>query len=601
MNAAIRRHANAAQASSAPDAVRAERRRGIVLALDTAQTGGGQIDELNRRLRWMEIRAKLIDPEIASHGGHILKGALDGFLAEFRTASEAVRCAIELQRDISAASATLTALPSIELRIAIAHGALSAIGGEVEGEAIDRALALRKGTELGAIAIDRAIREQIAAAPGTKETFAIVPAPGAGERETEFRIAVPALGAQTPLARTQPRRQASVAVLPFKGGVGGADDYFTGGIVESIVGLLAGVSDLVVVSRESTLMFRGDAVDLKAVGRQLAVRYLVTGAARRSGDRLRLDPRLIDTETDKVLWSARYEVRLSRLFDLQDHISRRIVRALVPNLSAAELRRVETKRPESLDAYDLVLQAMDLMQRLNREEFAIARMLLEHAVAKDPGYAAAHTLLARWYMLNLGQGYSVREHTEKNSFLKAVARAVELNPEDAHALALLGHCKSWLFRDYDAALDCFERAFAASPNSAFAWGWSSPTCSYLGDGQTAIAHAEHALRLSPYGPNGYVYRSALALAHYTDGNYEEAARWGRRTMAIAPGYSANLRILAASLAAAGNLEEAKTVGRSILSQQPDFGARRIALGYSYKAKERNLALAEHLKLAGLPD
>ena len=148
---------------------------------------------------------------------------------------------------------------------------------------------------------------------------------------------------------------------------------------------------------------------------------------------------------------------------------------------------VETKRPESFDAYDLVLKAMHCMQRLDPDDFAMARALLEGAIEKDPTYAAAHTFLARWYMLNLGQGYSVREHAEKNSFLKAVSRAVDLNPADAHALALLGHCKSWLFRDYDAALDCFERAFAASPNSAFAWGWSSPTCSYLGDGATAVS------------------------------------------------------------------------------------------------------------------
>jgi adenylate cyclase len=241
------------------------------------------------------------------------------------------------------------------------------------------------------------------------------------------------------------------------------------------------------------------------------------------------------------------------------------------------------------------------MQRLNREDFAAARALLDQAVAKDPGYAAAHTLLARWYMLNLGQGYSAREHAEQNSFLKSVSRAVELNPADAHALALLGHCKSWLYRDYDAALDCFELAFSASPNSAFAWGWSSPTCSYLGDGETAVAHAEHALRLSPLGPNAYVYHSALALAHYTDGAYAEAARWGRRTLAIAPGYAANLRILVASLAAAGNVEEAKAAAETLLAMQPEFRARRFALGYSFKAKERNLALAEHLMLAGLPE
>jgi adenylate cyclase len=600
MNAAARHYPRIAAAEGAPELVMSGRPDAIVLALEAAHTGGVPAqDELHRRLRWMEIRAKLIDPEIAGHGGHILQSAMDRLLVEFTTAADAVRCAIELQRDISAASASAMQLPSIELRIAITQGGLSAISGDTIGDALDNALALGKSAEPGRIVIDGAVRKQLAAAPGAKESFTVVALPGAGERAA-FGVVVPALGARVPLGRV-PQRQPSVAVLPFEGGADGADDYFMGGIAESIVGLLAGVSDLIVVSRESTMMFRGNSVDLKAVGRQLAVRYILAGSAERNGERLRLVPRLIDIETDTIIWKGRYEVRLSRLFDLQEHISRQIVRALIPNLSIAELRRVETKRPESLDAYDLVLQAMDRMQRLNREDFAAARVLLDQAVAMDPGYAAAHTLLARWYMLNLGQGYAAREHAEQNSFLKSVSRAVELNPADAHALALLGHCKSWLYRDYDAALDCFELAFSASPNSAFAWGWSSPTCSYLGDGETAVAHAEHALRLSPLGPNAYVYHSALALGHYTDGAYAEAARWGRRTLAIAPGYAANLRILVASLAAAGNVEEAKAMAETLLTLQPDFRARRFALGYSFKAKERNLALAEHLILAGLKE
>jgi adenylate cyclase len=577
------------EAARAPEA---EPRRAVVMALRATMTRDVEHGELRKRLRWMEVRAKLIDPQIAGYAGQILRRTSDGLIVEFRSAGEAVRCAIELQRDIAAINATGSDLPFIDLRMAI-------VSADAEGQGEAAALALQERTQAGGITVGEALPSQIGAVPG----IAVEPIGPAAEGDAPaYGIVARTLGEEAPLGRAAPQSHASVAVLPFAGTVDGhPDDYFTSGIVENIVSLLARVSDLVVVSREATLMFRGSAIDLKAVGRQLSVRYIVTGAAERTGDRLRLMPQLIDTETDTVLWNVRYEVPLSKLFDLQDRISRRIVRALLPNLSRAELRRVETKRPENFDAYDLVLQAMHCMQRLDREDFAMARALLEGAIEKDPGYAAAYTLLARWYMLNLGQGYSVREQAEKNSFLKAVSRAVELNPADAHALALLGHCKSWLFRNYDAALDCFERAFAASPNSAFAWGWSSPTCSYLGDGATAATHAEHALRLSPYGPNAYVYHSALALARYTNGDYEEAARWGRRTLAMAPRYAANVRILAASLAAAGQIEEATTVGRALLALQPDFGVRRVAVGYSYNAKERNLALAEHLRLAGLPE
>jgi adenylate cyclase len=598
MNVAAPRKTHSATAEMAPEIVLSGGR--ILLALEAAQARGLPApDELNHRLRWMEIRATLIDPEIASHDGFILSGSVDRVFAEFANASDAVRCAIELQRDIAAASAAPQAAPSMQLRIGIKRGDVPLIVGGNGHDVPEDALELAWREEPGHIVIDGPVREQLAASPAAK-TYTITSLPDDRAQTPAFDVAVPALGARTPLGAGA-QRQPSVAVLPFEQGGASADGYFIGGIAESIVSLLSGVSDLLVVSRESTLKFRGGAVDLKSVGRQLSVRYILTGSAERSGDRLRLVPRLVDVETGDVLWKGRYEIRLSRLFDLQEHISRQIVRALIPNLGTAELRRVKTKRPENLDAYDLVLHAMELMQRLNREDFAAARPLLDRAVAKDPGYGAAYTLLARWYMLNLGQGYAAREHAEQNNFLKVVSRAVELNPADAHALALLGHCKSWLFRDYDGALDCFELAFAASPNSAFAWGWSSPTCSYLGDGETAVAHAEHALRLSPYGPNAYVYLSALALAHYTDGAYAEAARWGRRTMAVVPGYAANLRILAASLAAAGDIDEAKTVARALLTLQPEFRARRFALGYSYKAKERNVALAEHLLLAGLAE
>jgi adenylate cyclase len=574
----------------------AARRRGVVMALRAAPTREIEHGELRKRLRWLEVRAKLVDPQVAGYGGHILRRTADGLLVEFRGAADAVRCAIELQRDIAAVNAAEGDLPAIDLRIAIAPAGTE---GETQGEGA--ALSLQERTEEGGIALAPEVGEQIGASADIA-LEALVPSRAGAAEPDAYRLVVRPLGADAPIGRAAPRSHASVAVLPFAGKSDGRpNEYFTSGIVETIVDLLTRVSDLVVVAREATLMFGGAGVDLRAAGRRLAVRYIVTGTAERIGDRLRLMPRLVDTESDTVLWNVRYEVPLSKQFDLQERIARRIVRALVPNLGRAELRRVETKRPENLDAYDLVLKAMHCMQRLDRADFAAARALLEAAIGKDPGYAAAHTLLARWFMLNLGQGYSVREQAEKNSFLKAVARAVELNPADAHALALLGHCKSWLYRDYDAALDCFERAFTAAPNSAFAWGWSSPTCSYLGDGATAAAHAEHAIRLSPFGPNAYVYRSALALARYTNGDYAEAVRWGRRTMAIAPRYAAGVRILAASLAATGEIEQARAIGRALLAMQPDFSVRRIAVGYSYNAKDRNRMLAEHLSLAGLPE
>jgi tetratricopeptide (TPR) repeat protein len=311
--------------------------------------------------------------------------------------------------------------------------------------------------------------------------------------------------------------------------------------------------------------------------------------------------KLVDAETGTVVWRKRYDAPHQKIFDLQQDIARRIASALLPNLSSAELQRIEAKPPENLDAYDLVLQGLHRMYRLRRQDFAVARSLLERAIKLEPGYAAAYTYLAMWHMLNVGQGYSEDENRESAELQRAATSAIERDPGDAHALALLGHCKAWLYRDYDSALDLFERAHVASPNSAFVWGWSSPICSYLGDGASGVARAERALRLSPIGPHSYFFRAVLALGHYTLGNYADAARWSRRSMAVYPDYEANLRFLAASLAACGRFHEARRVGKSLLALRPDFRVGRFATRYAYRDPKRNEGFAEHLRLAGLPD
>lgn len=550
-------------------------------------------------MRWREIQAKLVDRQIAGHRGQIISGTSTGLVAEFTNALNAVRCAVELQRDIQAANARASDLPLAELCIGVHFWEDSADAKTTYDEHVNTAILLQRAAETGGIVLSTATQEQIAGAPDiTTQPFTrpqLEKVLGGGHA---FRIAMRQIETQSSHRATP---IPSLAVLPFSSAPDSGGDYFTEGIVEDIVGALSAVSELLVVSPTSTLPFRGAKVDVGTVGRQLAVRYLVTGTTQRTADRLTLTPKLSDTETGTVVWRKRYDVPHRKIFDMQQDIARRIARALVPSLSSAELRRVEAKRPENLDAYDLVLQAVHRMYRLDRADFTAARALLDRAIPLDPGYAAAYTFLAMWHILNVGQGYCTDENAESMEIVRAAEKAAERQPADARALALFGHCKAWLFRDYDSALDLIERAFAAAPNSDFVWGWSSPTCSYLGDGATAIAHAEHALRLCPLGPHAYAYRTALGLAHYTNGNYDESARWGRRVMAANPLFSANLRFLAASLAARGRLEEARAVACSMLALQPAFSVKRFAARYAYRDIKRNAILAEHLRLAGLPD
>lgn len=554
-------------------------------------------------LRWMEIRARFVDREIAAHRGQIVQGTPDGLVAAFPRALDAVRCAIELQRDVPTANAAAGELPPIELCIGINTGNGQTAYEANPHETRDIAAVLQERAGPGAIVVSGPILEQIGGADDIEtEAIGLLDMKKSRRQVHAYRVAFRRIGAQAPVLRKAPLRQISLAVLPFRSGTEDrSDDYFIEGIAEDIVSALAGVSDLLVVSRTSTAPYQGENVDLRAAGRQLGVRYIVTGTARRAADELKLSVALTDTDTDLVLWSGDYEVPLSKLFDLQDDISLRIARALVPTLGSAELQRSLGKRPESMDAYDLMLQAMYRMYRLDRTEFLTARDLLARAIALDPDYATAYTLMAEWHMLNIGQGYCADENAAMGDLVRLASNAIERNRQDPRALALLGHCKAWLFREFDEALDYFEQAFAASPNSAFAWGWSSPTCAYLGDGASAVVHAEYALRLSPLGPHASYFRSALAFAHYTNGEYDEAARWGRRAMAVNPLYASNLRFLAASLAARGRLQDARSVGRALLALRPDFSVKRFISRPSYKDMQRTLAMGEHLRLAGLPD
>jgi TolB-like protein len=567
---------------------------GIVSAPDLIEPG-----ERHLEMRWREIRGKLVDPEIASHLGQIARAEPVSLVAEFGNPLNAVRCAVELQRDLQAANAKDSDLRPLELRIGI-HLWQNRTGrhGSFE-DSVKATSRLQEAADPGEIVLSAPAQEQIADAPdiATERLSRPQLEKALGGIRT-FRVVVRQFEVN-PSQRATP--SPSLAVLPFSTGTDVGNNYFAEGMVDDIVGALSGVSDLLVISQTSTLPFRGAKVDVRSVGRQLGVRYIVAGTTQRTADRLILAPELIDSETGTVIWRKRYDVPHGKIFALQQNIARRIVRSLQPSLSSDQLQRVQTKRPESLDAYDLVLQAMHRMYSLDRQDFASARVLLERAIRLDPGYGAAYTYMAMWHLFNVGQGYCEDENTASLDLLRAAQSAIDRAPGDAHALAVLGHCKAWLYRDYDAALDLFEQAFAAAPNSAFVWGWSSPICSYLGDGATAVAHAKSALRLCPLGPQTYFFRTALGLAYYTSGSHEEAARWCRRSMAINPRFEANLRILAASLAAGDRLEEAHGAAQSLLAVRPDFSVSRLAARYAYKDPARTKAFAAHLRLAGLPD
>jgi adenylate cyclase len=336
------------------------------------------------------------------------------------------------------------------------------------------------------------------------------------------------------------------------------------------------------------------------VGRDLDVSYALSGSVRRAGPRIRVSVELAETTGGAVVWASHFDGISEDLFALQDEIARRVVGAIAPQVREAELRRALRKRPDSLEAYDYVLRALAQIYQLNLAAFAETRTWIEKAIAIDPTYAMPYALLAIWHSIRAGQGWSPNIAADNAEVFRLATAAIALDSFDAMALALCGHTKSILRYEFEEAMLLFDRAIAASPSSAIAWIRSSPTYSYIGDPREAIRRVEEGLRLSPLDPHIFLPHTILVLAHYVGGEYDEAARWGRKAREENPQYTANLRLLAASLAAAGNTAEAREVGQALLVADPKFEVGRFVNGYAIRDPERRDRLAHHLRLAGLP-
>jgi adenylate cyclase len=328
---------------------------------------------------------------------------------------------------------------------------------------------------------------------------------------------------------------------------------------------------------------------------------MLSGSVRRAGDKVRLSAELADCESGTAIWSDRLVGETADLFDLQDELSARVVATIAPQVQEAELRRVLRKPPESLDAYECVLRGFELFYRFDDLTFTHALPLFERAVALDPTYATAHALAAACYGVRFLRGLSLDPVADQQEAERLSRQALALDRFDPHALSISGHFRSFIYRDFDHAIELFDRALAANPSSGIAWMRSSPTFSYIGETREARRRADIGLRLSPYDAQVFFSYGAIALASYAAGDYEDAIHWARRSAVVNPHFMGNMRFLAASLAASGHIDEARIAGLDLLRVLPTFRAMRFAEGYAFKDPAKRQLFGEHLVKAGLPE
>ena len=371
-----------------------------------------------------------------------------------------------------------------------------------------------------------------------------------------------------------PPDKPSLAVMPFTNMSGDPEqEYFADGIVEDIITGLSRIKWLFVIARNSSFIYKGQAVNVGRVGRELGVRYVLEGSVRKAGERVRVSGQLIETETSVHLWAERYDRRLDDVFALQDEITLNVVGAIEPSLREAEIERVKRKRPENLDAYDLVLRALPHVVPPMPAEAAKAMPLLERALTLEPDYAGAHGYLAWCHQILFVRGGFNKENHD--AAIRHARAALSYGRDDATALALGGFVISITEHDRATAFEALEQALAISPSSSFALFCGSAALAYAGEAERAIDWAERALRISPFDRMNHLSYHALAIAHFLRGRYDEAAHAARRAVQSIPSSSASRSVLAAALAKLGRIEEAKAVALQVLALDPSFSAARF--------------------------
>jgi class 3 adenylate cyclase/tetratricopeptide (TPR) repeat protein len=559
-----------------------------------------EADEAGTHEVWRSLTESVILPALATHAGEVIKSTGDGFLVVFRSAVEAVRWALKVQTDI----ASLNEKAGMALRIAIHIGDVVREENDIFGADVNIASRLQEFAEPGGIIVSAVVHERV-------RSVVEYVAQDLGKKHLKnIRHPVHAFGIrpgeEPSRVRRQPdptqRQEPSIAVLPLRVlGNASVDPYLAEGMVHDIAESLAGLKDLFVISSSSTVVLANAVNDNNAIGRRLGAHYLVSGTVRRANTRLRLHVELSEVDNHRTRWQDRYDIDESQIFATQDAISSSIARALVPHLRQSELERALRKRPEDLGAYELVLQALHKLFRFREQDFFLARDLLEQAIERDPAYSAAYAWLAYWQIFKYGQGYSQDLDVDSREAQRLSLLALDHNPADPLALAVYGHTLSFLFAEYDRALESFDRAVTFSPSSAIAWGLSSPTHYYIGEVEQAIQRAERALALSPLDPLSFFFQTSLTISHYLSGNFEESIRWGQRTFAANPRYSANMRPLIASLAATERLDEARKVARALLEVEPQFRVSAFMARYPLQDRNALTIYGERLLAADLLD
>ena len=586
-----------------------ERRLAAILAADVVGYSRLVGEDEEGTLRTLSTCREVIDGLVASHHGRVFGSAGDSVIAEFASPVEAVRCAVNIQRDLETRNAGIPENKRMRFRIGVNLGDVVVDGDNLMGEGVNVAARLEGLAEPGTVNVSGSVHEQVKNKLDVGFDFL-------GPQELKniaepvpvFRVRLEPRSSTSPLAASErspeslalPEKR-SIVVLPFENLSGDPEQgYFSDGITEDIITELSKFRSLFVIARSSSFSFRGQSPEVKEVSRRLGVRYVVEGSVRRSGNRVRIAAQLIDAVADAHLWAERYDRVLEDIFTVQDEVTEAIVAAIAPELGKAEQQLATSKKLENLNVWEVYQRGMWHLYQRTKDDLAEARRLFEAALSLDPGLSLACSALvdAYYYEVVLGLADSVAENCDKA--LQVARRAVELDPDDAAAHCAMGKARI-VRREHALAVPDLQLAIDLNPSSAWAHYGLGAAAVFSGHAGEAIRHLERAIRLSPRDQHMGSFMVRLAEAYLVKRDYPGAVQWARKALQQQGFQWSRYAALLAGLGFLGEREEARRVLDECLAQRPNFSVTMVRDGHLYTDAAALDHYLEGLRHARVPE
>ena len=579
--------------------MRVERRLAAIMTADVVGYSALMERDEDRTLaRLKALRREFIEPLITEHRGRVVKLMGDGALVEFASVVDAVRCAVLVQQGVAEREDEMPEADRVRFRIGINLGdVVREEDGDLYGDGVNIAARLEQLAEPGGIVVSGTAHDHLQGKLGCSFEYL-------GERRLKsidrpvraFRVALAGEATAAPPLPDKP----SIVVLPFTNMSGDPEqDYFADGLVEDITTALSRVRSFFVIARNSSFTYKGRAVDVRQVSRELGVRYVLEGSIRKAGSRVRIVGQLIDATTGHHVWADRFDGETNDIFELQDKVTESVVGAVEPSIRLEEIRQARTKPTNYITAYDLYLRALPGFYSMTSEGFAEVRRLTNEALSIDPDFTLAKALGSYIRSISVSQCWH-----EPDDIRVAVRMAREVLAEardDPTSLRFAAQVLAYSAKDYETALAAIDRSLYLNPNSAQGYTGGGWVNAHSGRPLLAIDHFHRAMRLSPIDPEKGIAMSGIGMSYLMLERHEEALVWGENALREMPNYGSSYRVVIGALVGLGRLDEARAAAVRLLEAFPTYTLALQKQINPWRDRAFGERYIEALHIAGVPE